>query len=256
MNDSGPIGPVIEIRRRGMLVATIPMEGERLAIGRSSSSHIRLEDNRVSRSHAAIERQHDGSFILIDLGSRAGTQLDGRRVTSYVPMPVSNHSKIGLIEYELIFRQLDDRTAALDGPRASRGRRRSVPDSEGCHAGCLSLSQSDNLWARRWVGSLPSTAGSQPDSWGVAQTSRSSSKKHSTGCSRSFRWPRAALSCFPSRRASFPRWLARPVTGVALPGSIALYRGMARLVFDSARPMLVSEVPIEPPVNDWDIPYS
>ncbi len=105
MNDFGPIGPVIEIRRRGMLVATIPMEGERVSIGRSSSSHIRLEDNRVSRSHAAIERQPDGSVILIDLGSRAGTHLDGRRVTSYVPMPVSNHSKIGLIEYELVVRQ-------------------------------------------------------------------------------------------------------------------------------------------------------
>ena len=45
-----------------------------------------------------------------------------------------------------------------------------------------------------------------------------------------------------------------PVDGVALPGSIALNRGMARLVLDSARAMLVSEVPIEPPVNDWDIP--
>ena len=213
MNDSGPIGPVIEIRRRGFLVATIPMEGERVSIGRSSSSHIRLEDNRVSRSHATIERQPDGSFILIDLGSRAGTQLDGRRVASYVPMPVSNHSKIGLIEYELVVRQPtagqpfwpdfvqgegeDDRFLILKvaAPVASHfpSRATSVPDDG-------SAAYRQLLEASRILGV-------------VAQTSRSSSKRHSTGCSRSFRWPRAALSCFPSRRASFPRWLARPLTG-------------------------------------------
>ena len=80
MNESGPIKPAIELRRNGIAVATYPLDAGRLSIGRSHSSDIRLEDNRVSRCHAAIERRPDGSFVLIDLDSRGGTRLDGRQV--------------------------------------------------------------------------------------------------------------------------------------------------------------------------------
>ena len=66
---------------------------------------IRLEDNRVSRSHAAIERRADGSFVLIDLASRGGTQLNGRQLTPNEPAPLSDMSRISLVDYELVFHQ-------------------------------------------------------------------------------------------------------------------------------------------------------
>ena len=105
MNESGPIKPAIELRRNGIAVATYSLDADRLSIGRSSSSDIRLEDNRVSRCHAAIERRPDGSFVLIDLDSRGGTQLDGRQLTPYEPVPLSDLSRIRLVDYELVFHQ-------------------------------------------------------------------------------------------------------------------------------------------------------
>jgi phosphoserine phosphatase RsbU/P len=105
MNDSGPIRPAIELRRNGRAVATYPLDAGRLSIGRSPSSDIRLEDNHVSRSHAAIERRPDGSFVLIDLDSCGGTWLDGRQITPSEPVPLSDLSRIRVVEYELVFHQ-------------------------------------------------------------------------------------------------------------------------------------------------------
>ena len=105
MDDSGPIKPSIELRRDGNVVASFSLDADRVSIGRSSSSTIRLEDNRVSRSHAAIERRADGSFVLIDLESRGGTQLNGRQLTPYEPAPLSDMSRISLVDYELVFHQ-------------------------------------------------------------------------------------------------------------------------------------------------------
>ncbi|MGO8901461.1 MAG: FHA domain-containing protein [Isosphaeraceae bacterium] len=105
MNESGPIKPATELRRNGIAVATYPLDAGRLSIGRSHPSDIRLENNCVSRRHAAIERRPDGSFVLTDLDSRGGTRLDGRQVTPYKPEPLSDLSRIRLVDYELVFHQ-------------------------------------------------------------------------------------------------------------------------------------------------------
>jgi len=105
MNDSGPIRPVIELRRNGRAVATFSLDAGRISIGRSPSNDIRLDHLAVSRRHAAIERRPDGSFVLVDLQSRGGTRLDGRQVTPHEPVPLSNLSSIRLVDYELVFHQ-------------------------------------------------------------------------------------------------------------------------------------------------------
>lgn len=48
----------------------------------------------VSRHHAAIERETDGSYILVDLSSSAGTFLDGQRLRPNVPYPLARGSKV------------------------------------------------------------------------------------------------------------------------------------------------------------------
>lgn len=52
-----------------------------IKVGRLSSSHLRFDDSSVSRIHAVIEAAADGSFNLIDLGSAAGTFVNGEKIT-------------------------------------------------------------------------------------------------------------------------------------------------------------------------------
>ena len=52
-----------------------------IKVGRLSSSHLRFDDASVSRIHAVIEAAADGSFNLIDLGSAAGTFVNGEKIT-------------------------------------------------------------------------------------------------------------------------------------------------------------------------------
>src|SRR2546428_992907 len=50
-----------------------------LSIGRSPTSDVVLDDDRVSRRHARIESTPDG-LRLRDLGSRNGSRVNGKRV--------------------------------------------------------------------------------------------------------------------------------------------------------------------------------
>src|SRR5436305_1889310 len=54
--------------------------GDRLSIGRGSDNDIYLDDPMVSRNHAEVVRQPDGSYQVRDLGSRRGTFLGSRRI--------------------------------------------------------------------------------------------------------------------------------------------------------------------------------
>ncbi|MGH7804434.1 MAG: FHA domain-containing protein, partial [Candidatus Binatia bacterium] len=53
------------------------LRGERLTIGRVEAD-VEIADDQISRRHAAIEREGDG-FVLVDLGSRNGTFVEGSR---------------------------------------------------------------------------------------------------------------------------------------------------------------------------------
>ncbi|MDZ7268648.1 MAG: FHA domain-containing protein [candidate division KSB1 bacterium] len=67
----------------GMLAGASFTIGKQAVIGKSGDNHIVLEPPVISDRHARIfweETQH--CYMLEDLGSRNGTQLDGRRVTS------------------------------------------------------------------------------------------------------------------------------------------------------------------------------
>ena len=53
--------------------------GDLLAIGRSPSNGLVLDDSRVSRRHAEIRLVGEGRYRLTDLGSANGTWVNGRR---------------------------------------------------------------------------------------------------------------------------------------------------------------------------------
>jgi len=51
-----------------------------IKVGKLSSSHLRLEDDTVSRMHAVIEVTGPGDVSIIDLGSTKGTFVNGQKV--------------------------------------------------------------------------------------------------------------------------------------------------------------------------------
>jgi hypothetical protein len=72
-----------------------------LVIGRSSDCDIQLPDPNVSRRHAEI-RQDGDSFLLLDLGSTNGSELNGQRVKRGHLQP---GDRILLGQTELVFTQ-------------------------------------------------------------------------------------------------------------------------------------------------------
>ena len=57
-----------------------PITSRSFVIGRSRECDLRVSDGNASRRHAEITREGD-TFVLVDLGSTNGTELNGRRVT-------------------------------------------------------------------------------------------------------------------------------------------------------------------------------
>jgi FHA domain/Domain of unknown function (DUF1707) len=79
-----PAGVVERLRARlrgrpAGLLATHDLAHAHLTIGRSSSCHLVMADDTVSRRHAELFLD-DGRWILRDLGSSNGTYLNGRRI--------------------------------------------------------------------------------------------------------------------------------------------------------------------------------
>ena len=59
----------------------IPLPGEYMIVGREPASDIYLDDPHVSRTHAAVRRHGDAVYVQ-DLGSSAGTFVNGAAVTT------------------------------------------------------------------------------------------------------------------------------------------------------------------------------
>lgn len=55
-------------------------------IGRTEQNAVVLSDDMVSRNHAMIQQLEDGEFYLIDMGSRNGSFVNGRRLTAPVAL--------------------------------------------------------------------------------------------------------------------------------------------------------------------------
>lgn len=70
-----------------------------IVIGRAPDAHIQVSGPGLSRQHLRISRPHaeiGGEFTLTDLGSRAGTFLDGAPVDAGVPEPLTATAELSL----------------------------------------------------------------------------------------------------------------------------------------------------------------
>src|SRR5580700_130217 len=60
----------------------VPLDGERISLGRSSITELCYpDDSGLSRQHLAFEKQGD-DWVIKDLGSKNGTLLNGVRIAS------------------------------------------------------------------------------------------------------------------------------------------------------------------------------
>ncbi|MFN2594555.1 MAG: FHA domain-containing protein [Actinomycetota bacterium] len=71
-----------------------------LSIGRSEQSDINLEDDLVSRQHAAISNRDDGLWIE-DLQSLNGTFINGEQIHSATRLEAGDHVVVGTNVFEV-----------------------------------------------------------------------------------------------------------------------------------------------------------
>ena len=100
MNNEEPQGPCLLTGGEADEIRIDLLSGVVWKVGRSRSNDIVLDDEMVSRNHAMIQRTGD-EFLLIDLGSRNGAYLNGRRVA--VPVYLKDQDKVVFGEREFIF---------------------------------------------------------------------------------------------------------------------------------------------------------
>ena len=70
-------------------------------IGRGDDNNFVLPDRWISRNHAMLQQMETGDFYLIDLGSRNGSFVNGRRVT--VPVTLKHCDALTFGQTELEF---------------------------------------------------------------------------------------------------------------------------------------------------------
>jgi adenylate cyclase len=78
--------------------------GRTWAIGRGEGCAVLLDSRSVSRLHALIQRRDAGDYYLVDLGSRNGSFVNGRRVS--VPVRLGDLDLLVFAEQELKFHNL------------------------------------------------------------------------------------------------------------------------------------------------------
>src|SRR6266446_1323447 len=83
---SGERRPALVFLRGELLAVPIPLESKEVTLGRALDADVRINDARASRLHARITTERDEAtgetrYILTDLDSTNGTNLNGRPVT-------------------------------------------------------------------------------------------------------------------------------------------------------------------------------
>ncbi|MGK7872054.1 MAG: FHA domain-containing protein [Xenococcaceae cyanobacterium] len=87
--------------------------------GRNPDNHFVISDPWISRNHAMLQYMAGGEFYLIDLGSRNGTFVNGRRVN--IPITLEDNDRVTFGQTELEFhcprsdRQANESEKSPDG---------------------------------------------------------------------------------------------------------------------------------------------
>lgn len=111
--------------------AFFELSGKYLTLGRSASNDLLLSDSSVSRTHAGISIDEEGCVWVTDLGSTAGTRVNGRFVTTSTILRPGDVVAFGGLRFRLdAANQQSDATVPLPDQKRSPGISRPV-DTQG-----------------------------------------------------------------------------------------------------------------------------
>ena len=98
---------IFRISRAGSEVRVEQLEQDIIKVGKLPSSHLRIDDDNVSRMHAVIEVTGPDEVFIIDLGSASGTIVNGKKVNK---SKLENGDEITLGDTKIIieFGQVSD----------------------------------------------------------------------------------------------------------------------------------------------------
>lgn len=100
------IRSLLSVKHTAEVWAYLNFEGEQRVplthweniIGRQKTADVVIDDPAVSRTHAALIRQPDDTWMLYDLGSTSGTYVRGRTAPAEEPLPVQFGDQIGFAD--------------------------------------------------------------------------------------------------------------------------------------------------------------
>ncbi len=115
----GSMPVTLQVYRGDELVRTERFERPVIKIGRLASAHLRLEDERVARLHSVIEVAGDGALSIVDMGSAAGTIVNGRRV-SRGPLRPGDQIMLGALRIVLAANAATNAATAGRAPEAQQ----------------------------------------------------------------------------------------------------------------------------------------
>jgi hypothetical protein len=81
--------------------------GKRLNIGRASDNDLMLNDNSVSKIHAALLMSSEGTLLVADTGSTNGTYINGRRIAYGESRLIEDGDVVGFGDVEVRLRKSD-----------------------------------------------------------------------------------------------------------------------------------------------------
>jgi FHA domain len=103
------------------LVVTTNIQGDvfelilkrsKIRVGRRRDNDLRIVESYISGYHAELQRDEDGGYDLVDVGSSNGTFLNGKRVTEKAKIKAGDFIKFGILKVAV---QRHDGIAALFG---------------------------------------------------------------------------------------------------------------------------------------------
>jgi hypothetical protein len=86
----GPVGSLVQGDGTRVEIGAEP-----ITIGRHPESDVVLNDAEVSRQHAEVRRDEDGTIVIVDLGSLNGTKVNGAGVKQRRPLQDGDQITIG-----------------------------------------------------------------------------------------------------------------------------------------------------------------
>ena len=79
--------------------------GRRLSVGRVSDNELSLNDSSVSKIHAALTMNAQGTLLVADTGSTNGTYINGRRIAYGEARQIEDGDVVGFGDVEVRFRK-------------------------------------------------------------------------------------------------------------------------------------------------------